>query len=287
MRHWILAACAALTLGSGAVAQTQAPRSIFTDPPADAKAPATSEVLHVPVGRVQINGLAYLAAGPGPHPTLVIAHGLPGNEKNLDLAQAVRRGGWNAITFNYRGSWGSPGTFSFAGNLDDARAVLAYLRDPANAARLRVDPKRLVLMGHSMGGWVSAVTGGSDPALAGVGLISAADMARMATRPEAERVELSRQNMEALAGVTAQTMAEQITTLGPHSFANAAPGLAKVPLLVLTCDDGLAPQAEALVLDVKRRGGRVRVVHVDTDHSWNTARIRLASEVLTWLAALQ
>ncbi|MDO8912512.1 MAG: hypothetical protein Q8N10_08825 [Phenylobacterium sp.] len=32
-----------------------------------------------------------------------------GNEKNLDLAQAVRRAGWNAVTFNYRGSWGSPG----------------------------------------------------------------------------------------------------------------------------------------------------------------------------------
>ncbi|MFD3266336.1 hypothetical protein [Phenylobacterium ferrooxidans] len=32
-----------------------------------------------------------------------------GNEKNLDLAQAVRRAGWNAAAFNYRGSWGSPG----------------------------------------------------------------------------------------------------------------------------------------------------------------------------------
>jgi hypothetical protein len=36
-------------------------------------------------------------------------HGLPGNEEFLDLAQAVRRAGWNTVTFNYRGPWGSPG----------------------------------------------------------------------------------------------------------------------------------------------------------------------------------
>ena len=95
-------------------------------------------------GGVRINGIAYTAAGAGPHPVLVLMHGLPGNEKNLDLAQAVRRAGWTVVTFNYRGSWGSPGRFSFAGNLDDAKAVLAWLRDPANAARLAIDPRRIV-----------------------------------------------------------------------------------------------------------------------------------------------
>ena len=41
---------------------------------------------------------------------------------------ALRRRGWNAITFNYRGSWGSPGTYRFSQNPEDARAVLAFLR---------------------------------------------------------------------------------------------------------------------------------------------------------------
>jgi hypothetical protein len=39
-------------------------------------------------------------------------------------------------------------------------------------------------------------------------------------------------------------------------------------------------------MDVKRRGGRVRVVHAATDHGWNSARIRLETEVLGWLAGL-
>lgn len=283
MRVWMLAVAAAFSVGA---AQAQTPRAIFTDPPADAKAPAASEVLHIPSGGVQINGLAYLAAGPGPHPTVVLAHGLPGNEKNLDLAQAIRRAGWNAVTFNYRGSWGSPGTFSFTGNLDDAKAVLAYLRDPANAARLRVDPKRIVLMGHSMGGWVTSQVAAADDGLAGAALISAADMGTRWKEPMERNIRVASQNMESLAGVTAESMAQQMSALGPYTFETAAPGLARRPLLLLTSDDGLAPMAEGLFLDVKRRGGRVKIVHVDTDHGWNTARIRLQTEILSWLAGL-
>lgn len=286
MKALLLAACAALAIGSTAAAQVTPPPAIFTDPPADAANPASSQVLHIPSGGVEINGLAYLAAGPGPHPTVVLLHGLPGNEKNLDLAQAARRAGWNAITFNYRGSWGSPGTFSFTGNLDDAKAVLAYLRAPTNAAALRVDPKRLVVIGHSMGGWVTSQVAAGDPGLAGAALISAADMGKRAADPIERNTNLAAQNMESLAGVTALSMAQEIGRLSPHTFAAAAPGIARVPLLVLTSNDGLAPDAQALVMDVKQRGGRVKVVHVATDHGWNTARIRLQSEILTWLSSL-
>ena len=84
---------------------------------------------------MEVNGLAYIAAGAGAHPTVVLFHGFPGIEKNLDLAHAIRRAGWNVVTLNYRGSWGSPGTYSFKGNLEDAREkvralIAASLREP-------------------------------------------------------------------------------------------------------------------------------------------------------------
>ena len=151
------------------------PAAIGTDPAPDVKFPARSAVIHIPSAGVSINGLVYVASGAGLHPTLVLCHGLPGNEKNLDLAQAVRRAGWNAVTFNYRGSWGSPGAFSFAHTLEDAASVLAYLRAPANARALGINPAHIVLAGHSMGGWVTAQTAARDPALAGAIMISAWD----------------------------------------------------------------------------------------------------------------
>lgn len=287
MKSLLLAACAALAIGSGAMAQqVRPPAAIYTDPPVDKANPARSEVLHIPSGGVQINGLAYIAAGPGPHPTVILAHGLPGNEKNLDLAQALRRGGWNVVTFNYRGSWGSPGTFSFRGNIDDAKAVLAFVREPDNARRLQIETRRLVLMGHSMGGWVTSQVAAADPGLVGAALISAADMSARNSASKAQRVAIAADNMEALAGVTADTMADQMATLGPYSFAAATPGLARTRLLVLTSDDGLAPGAEKLFMGVKAAGGRAAIVHVATDHSWNTARIRLETEILNWLATL-
>src|SRR5471030_2308140 len=89
-----------------------APNPLSIDPPRDAAHPARMEVVHIPTHGVRINGVFYLAAGAGAHPTLVFFHGMPGNEQNLDLAQAVRRLGWNVLTLHYRGSWGSPGRYS-------------------------------------------------------------------------------------------------------------------------------------------------------------------------------
>ena len=274
----------ALLIAVPAAAQLPA---IALDPPHDAAHPARMEVLHIPSGGVAINGVAYLAAGPGPHPTLVIAHGWPGNEKNLDLAQAVRRAGWNAVTFNYRGSWGSPGSFHFAQVPEDAAAVIAYLRTPEVAAKLGIDPARIALAGHSMGGWATAMTAAKDAGLKGAILISAANMGGVGTLPRAQLVQLSGDSAETLADTSPEKMADElIAGAAANNFMNAAPGLAKLPLLVLTSDDGLAPGADALAAAVRTAGGQVTTAYVATDHSWSDARIALETKVITWLQGL-
>ena len=271
-----------------AAQDTTLPRAIFTDPPADVQHPARMEVLHVPSGGVEINGVAYLAAGPGPHPTLVICHGWPGNEKNLDLAQAVRRAGWNAVTFNYRGSWGSPGAFRFANNLDDARAVLAYLRDPAHADALGVDPDKIALIGHSMGGWVSAMVGGKDPRLLGTGLISAANMGLLGTLPRADLIADAASDAETLAGTSPEIMAEELAARhADFDFLASARALSARPLLVLAANDGLAPHTDALVAAIEAMGGKkVTAAQVQTDHGWSDHRIDLEARVIRWLQSL-
>src|SRR3984885_6324850 len=277
--------CIVLFVGcAGAVlAQSVAP-AIFTDPPADAAHPAHMTVLHIPSHGLLINGIAYQPAGAGQHPTLIICHGLPGNEKNLDLAQAVRRAGWNAVTFNYRGSWGSPGVFRFAQNLEDADAVLAYLRDPANAAKLEIDTKRIAIAGHSMGGWVSAQTAAHDPSLIGAILISAADMGQMGNTPRENIVALMTDNMESLNGVTAEGMADEVIEhANAFRLDRTVDGLSQMPLLVLSADDGLAPITDALINAIRAKGGnKVASVHAATDHGWSDHRIYLESTIINW-----
>jgi pimeloyl-ACP methyl ester carboxylesterase len=284
----LLALAFAAVLSASAAAQS-VPAAIFTDPAPDTAHPAAMAVLHIPSHGQTINGIVYQPAGAGPHPTLVICHGLPGNEKNLDLAQAVRRAGWNAVTFNYRGSWGSPGVYRFAQNLEDADSVLAYLRDPANAAHLGIDTKRIALAGHSMGGWVTAHTAAHDHALIGAILISAADMGSMAGMPRDKLVALMADNMEALAGVTAASMADEVTANAKSfGFKNAVEGLVPMPLLVMTANDGLASTGDLLVKNVTAAGGqKVSEIHADTDHSWSDHRIFLETTVINWLAGLK
>ena len=284
----LLALALAAVLSASAAAQS-VPAAIFTDPAPDAAHPAAMAVLHIPSHGQTINGIVYQPTGAGPHPTLVICHGLPGNEKNLDLAQAVRRAGWNAVTFNYRGSWGSPGVYRFAQNLEDADSVLAYLRDPANAARLSIDTKRIAMAGHSMGGWVTAHTAAHDHALIGAILISAADMGSMAGMPREKLVALMAENMEALAGVTAASMADEVTANAKgFGLKSTVDGLVPMPLLVMTANDGLAPTGDLLVKNITAAGGqKVSEIHSDTDHGWSDHRIFLETTVINWLTGLK
>ena len=271
------------------------PAAIYTDPPADAAHPAKMTVLHIPSHGVLINGVMYSPPGAGAHPTLVICHGLPGNEKNLDLAQAVRRAGWNAVTFNYRGSWGSPGVFRFKQNIEDAAAVLAYLREPATATQLGIDTRRIAIAGHSMGGWVTLHTAAHDRGAEGQGqgligaiIISAADMGGLGMGRDGT-VALMKDNMEALAGVTAQSMADEVlSNAKTFSWDNTVSGLTRMPLLAITSDDGLAPPVNELVRAIRAKGGvQVSEIHMATDHSYSDHRIALESAVLNWLAGLR
>lgn len=104
-----------------------------------------------------VGGL-YRAAGETLRPTAILLHGVPGAEKNLDIAYALRDEGWNCLYFHYRGCWGSEGVYSFNGLTDDVHAATEWvLRQPS------VDSNRLALVGSSMGGYIVLTVGAGDP----------------------------------------------------------------------------------------------------------------------------
>jgi len=130
-------------------------RALASDPPSDPAFPAETVPHAISSGSVTLNALLYTAAGAGPHPAVLLLHGLPGNEQNIDLAQSLRRAGWTVLTFHYRGSWGSPGAFSFANCIEDAEAALDWLIAGAGESP-RIDGRAVVVIGHSMGGFLAA-----------------------------------------------------------------------------------------------------------------------------------
>jgi pimeloyl-ACP methyl ester carboxylesterase len=131
---------------------TQSESIVLSNLKWDTTSPASSTELFIPSGNSQIAGLIYSANGLQKHPTLLLLHGYPGNERNLDIAQVVRSHGWNVIYFDYRGSWGSQGKFSFKNCVEDVVNVVAFCNKYQDS--LKIDTSNIVLFGHSMGGWV-------------------------------------------------------------------------------------------------------------------------------------
>ena len=288
---------ASLTLNSQSSANATA--AISQDPPPNKTYPAAMETFQIPSHGSMLNALAYIAEGPGPHPVVVLLHGFPGNEKNLDLAQAIRRDGWNVVYFDYRGSWGSPGDFSFTHSIEDTPSAVAYLRDPAHARKLRSDPAYIVLIGHSMGGMMARYVGAQDPAIKAVGLISAADMGVdkvQSLKPGQEKeatanlaAHFAASGMAPLAGCTSESLAKEvIANASAWNIPNLAPKLANRPVLVITSDDGLAPSNDAFVAALRKAGTTdITNVHLTTDHSYSDQRIALETSVLEALEYLQ
>jgi dipeptidyl aminopeptidase/acylaminoacyl peptidase len=110
-------------------------------------------------------GVAYLARGRQPKPTALLLHGCPGLEKNLDLAAVLRDRGWNAVVFHYRGCWGSAGRYDLRTIGRDVRAAVDHLQAGGYPG---VDPGRIAVVGHSLGGWAAILAAAADVRLRAV-----------------------------------------------------------------------------------------------------------------------
>jgi uncharacterized protein len=259
--------------------------------------PAAMQQIILPSHGSNLLGVFYLAAGAGPHPTAIIFHGFPGFEQNLDLAQTLRAHGWNVLAMHYRGSWGVKGNFSFTHAAEDADIQVRFLLDPANAQKYRIDTHRIVVIGHSMGGYMAASAMAHNPQVAAAVLISAWNIgegfenrhqpdSKPATLAD-EAKSLSKDNdLAPLAGTSGLALAREIRAHQQAlNFLNLAPQIAPRPVFVITASDGLAPSDHAFAEALQKAGDtHVTERHWDTDHSYSGQRAELANAILQWTA---
>lgn len=108
-------------------------------------------------------------------PVLVMLHGYPGREQNLDIPPAMRRAGIATAHFSYRGVWGSHGYYRFSHLIEDTFAVVDMLRQ--RAEQYRIDPERIYLLGHSMGGFTALNAIADGLKVRGAVIVAPCDMA--------------------------------------------------------------------------------------------------------------
>lgn len=291
-RRSSLFAALLLTIFSAQAIAVAPPRAVVEDPVRDAKHPAANQQMLIPSGGVGMNAVLLQASGSGPKPTLVLLHGLPGNEQNLDLAQAIRRAGWNVLTMHYRGSWGSPGTFSIAGAVEDAEAAMAFLRRADNAAKYGVDTRRLFIGGHSMGGFAAARYAAAHPDVPGVVLIDAwnagVDGKDLLAHPETRERAIAEMGADfgnSLSGTDATSLVDEVVGHGESwDLRSMATALAQPPMLIIGAAHGNAAQNKQLTDAIRaQHGGKLTSMTIDTDHSFADHRIALSAAVVSWL----
>ncbi|OAB44634.1 alpha/beta hydrolase [Paenibacillus antarcticus] len=116
--------------------------------------------IHYPSSKVNIEGRSKERV-----PLVIICHGFVGNRIGVDrlflkTARELSEDGYMVVRFDYIGcgeSTGDYGKEGLASMIDQTRSVLDYTLDCAD-----VDPTRVTLIGHSLGGAVAILTAGRD-----------------------------------------------------------------------------------------------------------------------------
>lgn len=215
--------------------------------------------------------------GEGPHPTVLLLHGIPGCERNLDLAQSLRRAGFHVMTFHYSGSWGSDGDYALTNDLEDAGTVLDFiLRDESGI----FDKGHIYAVGHSMGGFVCGQLAAHRPEIKGAVLLMPCDIGRL------PRIA---QESPAACQAIREVLDDSARWLnGTSGGALLQEALARKPVLCIagTLDTYTPPawHCEPLIRAVGVEGGTaLRTIRYPTDHFFADYRLTVAEAVTAFL----
>ena len=217
-------------------------------------------------------GGLYRAKGKGPRPTAILLHGLPGVEKNIDIAYALREAGWNCLFFHYRGSWGSEGVYSLDGRYDDLLSAVECLY-----THECVDTERLVLIGHSAGGYLALTAAARNRSFKAV--VALCPLISSARAPLSSGIFDEFASM--LQGITGSELQSQWNSL--ISIESLTEKLRHFPILMITGrkDDLFPPEHYAPLVEALPTIEWHELVN--GDHAFSECRQEIVRLTLNWL----
>jgi len=251
----------------------------FNDFTNDSDSPAFNEEMLINIKGDTIAGYAFIANKENLKETIIMVHGLPGNDNQFDIAQSIRRTERNVIHFNYRGSWGSDGDFSYSNCLEDVNEVIKYLSNAENSKRLRIDTTAFVLLGRSYGGGIALIEGSNNEKVKKIIAISSMN-AGSDTHPIHDLSKLSRWkkylSKQVMLNVTPTVFLQEIFD---HKEAYD----------ILTYKDLLKKKKVLIIEDTQNNQNWIKLLEnidfkmIESDHSFISNRIELTNTLIEWL----
>jgi pimeloyl-ACP methyl ester carboxylesterase len=214
----------------------------------------------------------------------------------LGLGESLSALGVNVVTFAARGTRGSEGTLSIAGAVADVGAALGWLRG-ADGRALRVDPDRIVIGGHSLGGGIAMAYAARDPSVRNVISIAGNDLGEYARRLRGNPALAAglRGRLSEMSGSTGfahldpdAVVREILDNEALYGHPENASRLAdRTILLVGGWDDSTAPIETVLIpfyRALKRQAdSHVTLIVYPDGHFFRESRQEMAADIRAWL----
>lgn len=224
----------------------------------------------------------------GPRPCVIFSHGYPGQSVLDDIANALCRAGCVTVTYHYRGSWGSKGKYLFTNDIEDLKNITEYMRTEG-AEKYRVDPDRIYLAGHSVGGF-STINAGKDLAyVRGLVLMAPYDPTAYVGTEKENMLKMLCAFNDMLVSDGTEALFENITeNIDDISFINAADKLSEKNVLLVTAAlDAIAPpadMAEPLWSRIKEKEGVIhRIKEYSAEHGLYGARTNVSYDIAEFI----
>lgn len=222
-------------------------------------------------------------------PVVLMLHGQPGGDKNLDVAAYLRANGLAVAYFSYRGVWGSHGDYCLSHNIEDVISVAEHIRK--HAVQYRIDPQRFYLFGHSMGGFSALNAMAAGLKVSGAILMAPCDSGyRYLYEGDAFSSALRASAKQGILHVpTEEYMVED---LAQHAeewyFPNLAPRMdGSIPYRFIGAsrDEAVPPEQHIMPLLnlLRERGVDVDYTELNDGHMFPVSRVRLATLTLEYL----
>jgi dipeptidyl aminopeptidase/acylaminoacyl peptidase len=255
---------------------------------------------------VLLKGKFYVSEGAGTFPTVILLHGLPGNETDvLGLGSKLSEAGFNALTFNYGGTFQSQGQMSFENTQKDIEAVFDFLRRPENLVAYKIDTARIHLGGWCFGGGMAFAYAASHPEITSVFSVAGNDQGEF-FREYARNPEMKKMIDDMFVSVAApvgpvrfakgalpkEIVQAGLDKLNPiFDLRKSAPDLAPKDILLIggwddrqvTIDQFVLPFYRALE---KEKAKNVKIVAFQDDHYFKNSRGEVALTIIGWLKAV-
>ena len=255
-------------------------------------------------GGTRLQGRFFPADASGTSPTVLLLPDLPGLDVTetsaLGLGGKLSRIGVHVLTFNYRGTHSSDGSFTLAGVDQDIDAARRWLRSPDTVLRFGVDPDEIIVGGLGFGGGMAMAYSSTDLSITEVFSVAGFDLTVAMNRYASDpiyakvletRLTASESDEDAVRWERGDFFAfikEAVQGSGRWNLGFAAPQLARKRLLLVGgLDDTEAPVEDHLLPFYRILSGLgtrdLEFAVYQDDHSFSSVHEQLTETVVTWI----